>query len=350
VGSSLQLIFDPINNRPWAAIKSEAELPKKRNDTQYRFGIGEWYGKSFVHLSPEQRKFYASIQYLPKSQRPAQLCPFRSRANNPVNCTKAGGICSLRSYEKSEGVGLVSIDTRGSTLRTTCPNRFEESGTIYQWIGKTILDDENAIALGETPFLESILDPLSTQQKRRKVGRIDNVLVSSHANSIRDWCPVEKQAVYFSGKQMALEFEAMSASQPSQNLPFPLINRRLDYRSSGPKRLLPQLEIKVPILSTWGKKMALVVDEDFFDQLGRMKETNHLSNAELVWFVVKYVEQRGSFQLQPKKIFITRLQAAIEGLVAGMAIPRAQFEDALKIKLRGIIQASASSSPRAIRS
>jgi hypothetical protein len=132
---------------------------------------------------------------------------------------------------------------------------------------------------------------------------------------------------------MALEFKAMSAS-PGESMPFPLVNRRPDYRSSGPKRLLPQLEIKVPTLSTWGKKMAVVVDADFFGCLGTMREANDLSNAEIAWFIVEFVEHGNVFQLQPKQVFVTRLKDAIEGLVAAIPIPRAQFEEAILSKLQ----------------
>jgi hypothetical protein len=51
-------------------------MPKSR--TQYRMGIGEWYGRSFADLTGEERKYYASIQLTPKKDRPAQPCPFLS--------------------------------------------------------------------------------------------------------------------------------------------------------------------------------------------------------------------------------------------------------------------------------
>jgi len=105
-------------------------------------------------------------------------------------------------------------------------------------------------------------------------------------------------------------------------------------RSSGPKRLLPQLEIKVPTLSTWGKKMAVVIDEDFFNQLGSMREANDLSNAELAWFVVQYVEQGQKISLQPRRVFITRLKDAMEGLIAAVPVPKPKFEEAIRAKLR----------------
>jgi hypothetical protein len=136
------------------AVKAEKKTSGRKRKTQYRFGIGEWYGKSFVKLTAAERRFYASIQGLPDAERPPQLCPFLSKVGKPVNCSKPGGICSLRSYEKPPDGGVVAVDSRASSIRTTCPNRFEEAGTIYRWIGKTLLGDEAAVAVGETPFLE----------------------------------------------------------------------------------------------------------------------------------------------------------------------------------------------------
>jgi hypothetical protein len=195
------------------------------------------------------------------------------------------------------------------------------------------------VAIGETPFLEATLSSPSARRTARKVGRIDNILVVPESNPL-NWCPVEKQAVYFSGKEMAHEFRAMAASE-IDGLPFPIISRRPDYRSSGPKRLLPQLEVKVPTLSTWGTKMAVVVDSDFFGSLGEMRPANDLSNAELVWFIVEFVQQVGhQFTLRPQGVFATRLKDAIEGLIAATPIPKPQFEDAIRSRLKRITSAS----------
>jgi restriction endonuclease NotI len=316
--------------------KAKPMLPKaQRPASQYRFGIGEWYGKSFVALTRKERDFYASIQALPKAERPPQSCPFLSRHGNSVSCWKPGGICSLRSYEKSRTTGLVTIDSRRSTLRAICPSRFEQEQTIYGWIGETILSDSKAIAIGETPFLKRVpLMGVGERVSEREVGRIDNVLVTAGSDPLQ-WCPVEKQAVYFSGERMSLEFQNILSFE-GEGVPFPVKNRRPDYRSSGPKRLLPQLEIKVPTLSTWGRKMAVVVDEDFFDRLGQMKEANDISNAEVVWFVVRYVENQSGFQLQPLKTFITRLRDAVEGLVAAVPVPRSEFEKVIRLRLEKI--------------
>lgn len=312
-----------------------ASKQKKELRPQVRFGIGEWYGRSFVSLSPEERRSYAKMQS--QEEKPAQLCPFQSTAERTVDCWKPGGICSLRSYQKSTSTGLVQVNPQGSTLRTTCPSRFEEGKKIYSWIGEFILSDPGAVPIGEVPFLQRVprIDNASPQLKR-EVGRIDNVLVVLNGGLL-EWCPVEKQAVYFSGRKMALDFRYI-AEFSGEGLPFPQVNRRPDYRSSGPKRLLPQLQVKVPALRTWGKKMAVVVDEDFFNELGNISVANDLSNAEVIWFVVRYVENPdGTIQLdRSREPFMTTLEESIRGLVAAVPIPRPKFEETIRAKFRRV--------------
>src|SRR5262249_29127554 len=67
------------------------------------------------------------------------------------------------------------------------------------------------------------------------------------------WCALEIQAVYFSGKSMGREFAAI-AQHEGLAIPFPAAHRRPDYRSSGPKRLMPQLQIKVPHCDGGGRR------------------------------------------------------------------------------------------------
>jgi hypothetical protein len=314
---------------------NKLEVPPKRKP-QFRFGIGEWYGKSFADLTGKQRRKYAQIQLLPKEDRPKQVCPFLSRPGKPINCHKDGGICSLRSYERSPLTGVVTVDSRRSPLITTCPSRFEQDSTIYRWISEVILEDQNAVPIGETPFLRRtprLIDAAKTV--RREVGRMDNVLIVPNTDSLK-WCPVEKQAVYFSGKEMLLEFQAMAQSNEDA-IPFPREHRRPDYRSCAAKRLLPQLETKVPPLSMWAKKMAVVVDEEFFAQFATMKEEEHVSLAEILWFVVKYEKEGGSFVLRAKSVHMTKLLTSIVGIIAATPIPLPEFENAIKGRIKGKI-------------
>ncbi len=298
-------------------------LQSKAKEPQRRFGIAEWYGRSFVHIPADERRAFAAGQLT--ESRPSLPCPFLSRPGKIINCTKPSGICSLRQYDR-DGDGNVFPSAAGSSIRTTCPNRFDEDDIVYRWISSELLSTEEALVVGEMPFLTPVSGANQEIKKTgREVGRIDRVLVVPGTKPL-SWCPVEKQAVYFSGKKMQLDFTEMSHSK-NDRLPFPTTIRRPDYRSSGPKRLMPQLQVKVPTLSRWGKKMAVVVDEDFFKNLGDIPPVNHLSDAEVVWFIVTYAEEGESIRLRPSRRVLTTLDASVRGLIAAEALPQDRFEE-----------------------
>jgi hypothetical protein len=149
-----------------------------------------------------------------------------------------------------------------------------------------------------------------------------------------DWCAVELQAVYFSGKSMAREFNAL-VGQKQTGLPFPAAHRRPDWRSSGPKRLLPQLETKVPTIRTWGKKVAVVIDEAFATSLIGLKNTRekYLSNAEIAWFVIGYDLVGQAWQLRPREVIFSKLSASVTALTGGVPLPKERFEAQLRTKI-----------------
>jgi hypothetical protein len=267
-------------------------------------------------------------------------CPFLSSTEKAVLCFKKGGVCSLRLYEKTES-GLVSSAPGGSTLRTTCPARFAQDGTIYSWIGEVLLGASDAVAIGQINFLERVplmgspVDEKAKAEASEEVGRIDNVLVVPRTDPLQ-WCAVEIQAVYFSGDNMEMDFKGI-LGHSGTDLPFPEGKRRLDYRSSGPKRLMPQLQTKVPTLRRWGKKMAVVVDEDFFREMGRMEPVQDVSNCDVAWFVVGYRDAGdGSFTLQKGQVFLTTLEHSVDGLVAARPVTKARFEQKILSKLGAI--------------
>lgn len=303
-----------------------------KSKPQHRFGIGEWYGRSFVNLTLEERRHFADIQQAEQADIPA--CPFLSTDTQVRPCWKIGGVCSLRSYEQTE-IG-VQRDSAGSTLRATCPSRFEEGGVIYQWIGEILLGTSNVVPVGQVPFLERVPtmgdDERGESREGEGVGRIDNVLIVPETQPLQ-WCPVEIQAVYFSGDNMAKEFQAIH-QHPDNSIPFPVGRRRPDYRSSGPKRLMPQLQIKVPTLRRWGKKMAVVVDEDFIRNMGRMRTVADVSNADVAWFVVRFEESAGMIRLTRGALYLTELEAAVSGLIAGKPVTMQVFEERIILRLR----------------
>ncbi len=252
-------------------------------------------------------------------------------------CTKKGGVCSIRLYEQQGNTKPVSLPSgKVGSLITTCPYRFEQDGTILKWVGETLLGHPQPLVVGQVGFLEQgdgNNDKQNSKSGPKFVGRIDKVLVHPTREPMH-WCALEIQAVYFSGRTMTQEFD-MLRRIPNESLPFPATNHRPDFRSSSAKRLMPQLQTKVPTLSRWGKKMAVVVDRSFFDALGKMDDIKDVPSCEVAWFVVRYEESEGKGFLTRDFVRLTTLARVVEGLTGGDAVSLDVFETRIRENLAG---------------
>jgi hypothetical protein len=219
-------------------------------------------------------------------------------------------------------------------LRATCPYRFHESLDVFHWVGETILGDSNPKLVGEVGFLEA--SATTDAAGGDDVGRIDMVLVSNKPveGAPMEWCALEIQAVYFSGAAMRGEFKAF-ADETVDWVIFPAGRRRPVYRRSAPKRLMPQLQIKVPTLRRWGKKMAVVVDRAFFDSVGEMDNVADISNADIAWFIVRFdlVPGGKSSRLVRDEVRYTTLERSVDGLTGGKPVPKSVFDERISGKL-----------------
>ena len=283
--------------------------------TQQRFGIGESFGRSADAIP------IAELRTLVSQQHRSQPCPFRQ---DQRACIKRGGVCSLRLYSNADS-GALRVEGPSGQLRITCPYRFHQDEDVFHWVSETLLGSSDPILVREIGFLQS--------DTGSDVGRIDMVLATQGPMQILDWCALEIQAVYFSGDEMGREFRSISGHMGT-SLPFPSGRRRPDYRSSGPKRLMPQLQTKIPTLRRWGKKMAVVVDRPFFDAIGHMPEIPHISNGDIAWFVVKLEEdaQTGSHRIVRDGVYVTTLERATEGLTGGNPVSKEEFETRIRAK------------------
>jgi hypothetical protein len=280
-----------------------------------RFGAAELFGQAVVSLIPEE------FRRLARAANREMECPFHP---DRTPCNKKGGVCSLTLLERNEAG---SVRAMGMPV-TTCPRRFLEGNTVFQWVGETLLGASEPRVVSEIPFLMSE----NLEGANDEVGRIDNVLVAIQAHGM-SWCALEMQAVYFSGAKMEDDFIVMR-EWTGPGMPFPAKHRRPDYRSSGPKRLMPQLQIKVPTLRRWGRKMAVVVDKGFWESLGEMRRVGQISNADLVWFIVGYEGPRaGQYRLKRCEAVFTTLENAVEGLTGGSPVSLEQFERVILQKL-----------------
>lgn len=334
-----------------------------------RFHIAEWYGRPFLELTDEERVQFAQHrvggsamskidvarltalevreatagltvkeearldvlrQKLAEQQAGEMSCPFRTDSTYPT-CTKPGGVCSLQLLSDDEGAVKEVHGERGM-VRALCPYRFHQDNTVFRYIGDLLLSDPDPKQMGEVGFLQSTgnLDSFAGAD----VGNIDMILLSPRPADgwPLAWAAVEIQAVYFSGKEMAIEFRHIEKTDGA--LSMPQISRRPDYRSSGPKRLMPQLQIKVPTLRRWGKKMAVVVDLPFFLSMGEMRTVDDVSNADIAWFLVDFPKSSSGVirELVVVKELYTTLESAIEGLTGGVPVPLGEFETRIESK------------------
>lgn len=391
-----------------------------------RFGIAEWYGRSFVDLSPQDRSEFATfksrkdtrmtkgdrirLETLRKKQNSGvilstdeqitfaslgekrsrtgilsraesltlsklearvyrnkpltekeeirfnalvtkelaeragnKLCPFKTGEIQAI-CTKDGGVCSLRLYQRigDQVVPVPDINPEGQGgIRATCPNRFHEKKMVFEWASRELLSQEKPSLAVEVGFLES--EGTVDADEGEDVGRIDMILVDTNKapGYPMAWAALEVQAVYFSGEKMATEFNAIAAEVAGggTGLIWPTKVRRPDYRSCGPKRLMPQLQIKVPTLRRWGKKMAVVVDRSFYNSMGKMKTVEHASNSDIAWFIVdfKRLGEDPSMTITLGEVLYTTLEESVSGLTGGKPVSKEQFEQRIMQNLAGNI-------------
>lgn len=283
---------------------------RKNFTANVRFGIGEWFGQILYRMPRKKILDFAASARLPKPDLP---CPFRRRADFTPSCNKRGGVCSVRLYQQTKN-GYSR--PKGTNLVTLCPQRFWQDDLIFREISRSILGKDNPVLVKEVGFLRG--------ERKEDVGRIDSVLAIPDSHPLI-WCAVEIQAVYFSGQNMGIEFKKLSEIE-AQRIPFPAATRRPDFRSSGPKRLMPQLQIKVPTLRRWGKKIAVVVDSAFFNSMGKMESTLDLSNADIAWFIMDYQIKKAGVNIYVSSVCYTTLEMAITGLTAGFPITLSEFE------------------------
>ena len=286
-----------------------------------RYGIHEWFGKPVSELTKVERNDY--LKAAVNKNTSLHRCPFAAALTREATCSKPGGVCTLRKYE-SVGGGQVAVSADPPV--TVCPQRFLQNLELLRWAGEVMLQTPHPIAIKEIPFLAKLDKDDTEEGDGKKAGRIDWVLVHPDTSTLLKWCAIETQAVYFSGKSMNSEFKNWASARPGL-MPFPAETRRPDYRSSGPKRLAPQLQVKVPELRNWGAKTAVIVDEFFFAQMSELPElrgtkTDRLANADVVWLVAKYEDDK----LVPAKAVFARLDDSIRALNATRPIGKTAFE------------------------
>jgi hypothetical protein len=194
--------------------------------------------------------------------RRTKMCPFK---NSP--CTKD---------KKSDPLGICSFSD-GRIAAAVCPVRFLEERRIFQ--------DAANVAFGENsnyeifPEIKILKIPNTKTHKEKKIGKVDYLIGKIENHLVTDFAAVEVQAVYFSGAEIRSFFNDYLLGETVDILNS---KRGMDFRSSAQKRLVPQLQLKVPVFRRWGKKFFVVVDSVFFGELPEFSTTTE-ANSEVTW-------------------------------------------------------------------
>lgn len=263
-------------------------------------------------MSPKRRQELAAAAL---NQSDIPQCPFRGTASK---CNKKGGVCSLQQYEISNGRIASSVGDRV----IVCPVRFEQGNLVPLWLGDIVGFSEVFLAR-EVPFMRA-------PPTGREAGRMDLVVASD--KSAADWYGLEIQAVYFSGGAMENDFAKLREDEEVA-APQPTSQRRPDWRSSGAKRLMPQLEVKVPTLRRWGKKLAVAVDLPFYEAIGGVsaQPSQDLNDGDIIWLIPRIA---ANGQLERHHWEVLPLEESSIKLLAAHPVRREDFENDLMRKLK----------------
>lgn len=279
-----------------------------------RWGIGEWFGRDIETMTPDERASAArfALQLPPEWESDAPECPFMSTINPGSPCNKKGGVCSLRAYEEKP------TRITSELPATVCPSRFLErgsDGSIFKQIAQVLFDSTDDVwVIKEIPFLQKVMSN-GKKERTASAGRIDWVITEGRptlAQGPLEWAALETQAVYFSGGAFEPDFKAYLDSPP--DLVFPIKQRRPDYRSSGAKRLAPQLDVKVPVMRRWGKKTVVVIDKGFANEMSPLDViSDDVDGCEVVLAIVNFSDD---MTLTLEQVILTELDSIVSALQA----------------------------------
>lgn len=232
--------------------------------------ISEVFGYSVADFSNE------AIQ-----SRKDRHCPFRQAPCTKSSITDPIGVCTL-----SDGDEAASL----------CPVRFLERDVALKEAAKLAFGP--SANFGVFPEIRILNVPGAEGKRDRKIGKVDFLLGLIEKDQVVDFAAVEFQAVYFSGGEIRTPMKHFIATGQLEDA-----DRRPDFRSSAQKRLVPQLQLKVPVFRRWGKKFFVVTDTQFFRALPQFNATNAFS-SEVTWlaFPIKNLGQSYSMQ-QPEIIY-----------------------------------------------
>jgi hypothetical protein len=255
------------------------------------------------------------------ADRNARRCRFRDGPCNKSSNTDPIGICSV-----SDGQEAASL----------CPVRFLDEGRIFRDAARMAFGEAASFSIFPEIRILQVPD-LKKPGHMKKIGKVDFVLGKIDDGVVKDFCAVEVQAAYFSGTETRSALKHFMVNRHFGTLD---TFRRPDFRSSAQKRLIPQLQLKVPVFRRWGKKFFVVVDSQFFRSLPEFRATSP-ANSELTWLVYPLAQQGKTYQMQDVQPAFTEWDDVETSLREGRAPDPGDILDELQLKFAPMGKASA---------
>lgn len=215
----------------------------------------------------------------------------------------------------------------GVEAASLCPVRFLDDGRIFRDAARIAFGEEACFSIFPEIRILQVPDPKKSGSLK-KIGKVDFVLGKVDAGIVTDFCAVEVQAAYFSGIETRTALKHFMANRQFGSLD---TFRRPDFRSSAQKRLIPQLQLKVPVFRRWGKKFFVVVDSQFFRSLPEFRTTTP-ANSELTWLVYRLARQDEIYQMQDVQPTFTEWADVETSLREGRAPDPSEILTELQLK------------------
>jgi Restriction endonuclease NotI len=243
---------------------------------------------------------------------------------NDRRCRFKNGPCNKSS--KTDPIGICSVSD-GSEAASLCPVRFLDDGRIFRDAARIAFGEGSQFAIFAEIRILQVPDPKKSDSLK-KIGKVDFVLGKIIDDEVTDFCAVEVQAAYFSGTETRSALKHFMANKDFGNLD---TFRRPDFRSSAQKRLIPQLQLKVPVFRRWGKKFFVIVDSQFFRSLPKFRTTTP-ANSELTWLVYPLLRQGEAYQMQDVQATYTEWADVETSLREGRAPDPSEIIEELQLK------------------
>ena len=250
--------------------------------------------------------------------------PEAMAAQRDKHCPFRGSPCTKSS--KKDPIGVCSLSD-GQNAASLCPVRFLEGNRIFVDAARIAFGAGTEVAL--FPEVRILKIESGDKEPDRKIGKVDFVLGLVNQGQVIDFAALEVQAVYFSGGEirtpMRQFIETRSIDQATSD-------RRPDFRSSAQKRLVPQLQLKVPVFRRWGKKFFVVVDTQFFNSLPSFPTTTE-SNSEVTWLTYPISNVGKGYAMQDVNVIFSQWDDVQNALREGVAPDPADILQELQSKL-----------------